>query len=262
MQDNLLTMVPYKLDLLMPLTKNPASPLSCSYATNSLQNPENVCKEYSSRDLYGTFIPCRQASLGALDVIITYLFYDMRSLRACAMTCRSWYTATVPHLNRTLTIETYSRIRSSRWPNPLRRRHALRLLPLVKYLWVYGCNNDNVGLSPTLFSRRTLCQVSALTNVQELEVGYLDIPNFIPQIQQYFKHFLPTLRSLGLREPRGSNRWIIYFIGLFQHLPDLSPIYREVNLREQAAIDLTLVPPFVPPAEDVFHNSGPSGGHD
>jgi len=123
-----------------------------------------------------------------IEITIAYLFYDMRSLRACTMTCYSWYIIAIPHLHRTLTIETYSGVQNSRWPNPLRRMHALGLLPLVKCLWVYEHNNDNVGLSPTLFNRRTLRQVSALTNVQDLEVEYLDIPNFIPRIRRYFKH--------------------------------------------------------------------------
>ena len=125
--------------------------------------------------------------------------------------------------------------------------HTHGLLPLVKCLWVYGCNDDNVGLSPMLFNYRTLRQVSALTNVQELEVEYLDIPNFIPQVQRYFKHFLPRLRSLRLSEPRGSDRQIMYFVGHFQHLQDLSLIYSGANLREKPEVDLTLFPPFVPP---------------
>ena len=127
--------------------------------------------------------------------------------------------------------------------------HTLGLLPLVRCLRVYGRTNDNVGLSPTLFDHRTLHQFSALTNIRELEVEYLDIPNFIPQIRRYFGHFLPTLRSLGLRDPRGSDRQIVYFIGLFQHLQDLKLIYSGVHLREQPTVDLTLVPCFVPPLQ-------------
>ena len=125
--------------------------------------------------------------------------------------------------------------------------HTLSLLPLVKCLWIYGCNDDNVGLSPMLFNCRILRQVSALTNVQDLEVEYLDIPNFIPQIQRYFKHCLPTPRPLRLREPRGSDRQIMCFVGLFQHLQDLSLIYSEADLREKTEVDLTLFPPFVSP---------------
>jgi len=191
--------------------------------------------------------PAMRLPLEVVEIIIRYLFYDMHSLRACTLTCYSWYIAAVPHLHRTLAIKTYSHVRNSQWPNPLRRMHTLGLLPLVKHLTVYGCNDDNVGLSPILFDCRTLRQVPALTNIQELEAEYLDIPNFIPQIQRYFKHFVPTLRSLDLREPKGSNRQIMYFVGLFQHLQDLKLIYSGANLREQPVTDLTLIPPFIPP---------------
>jgi len=78
-------------------------------------------------------------------------------------------------------------------------------------------------------------------------IDYLDIPSFIPKIQQYFGHFLPAVHSLALREPRGSRRQIIYFIGLFKHLEDLKLIYDKVNSQGEPEDDPTLVPPFIPP---------------
>ena len=182
-----------------------------------------------------------------VEIIIAYLIYDMRCLRACTMTCHSWYIVASPHLHRTLVISTHTLGQSTGWQKPFRRKHSLGLLPLVKWLRVHGRNNRYVGLSPTLFNSDTLDQFSALTNVRELEVEYLDIPNFIPHIQQYFKHFLPTLTSLHLREPRGSDRQIIYFIGLFQHLQDLKLIEVGLHHGEEPAEDLTLIPPSIPP---------------
>ena len=69
----------------------------------------------------------------------------------------------------------------------------------------------------------------------------------MPEIQQYFGHFAPIVRSLALREPKGSRRQIIFFIGLFQHLEDLKLLYKWVDFQEEPADDLTLVPSFVPP---------------
>ena len=100
-----------------------------------------------------------------------------------------------------------------------------------------------------LFNSSTLDQFSALTNVRELKVEYLDIPSFIPHIQRYFKYFLPTLTSLGLWGPRGSDRQIVFFIGLFQHLRDLTLINSGVKLGEKPQDDLTLIPPFIPPLQ-------------
>lgn len=61
-----------------------------------------------------------------------------------------------------------------------------------------------------------------------------------------------TLRPNGpiSREPKGSRRQIIFFIGLFQHLEDLKLLYKWVDFLEEPADDLTLVPSFVPPCED------------
>ena len=42
----------------------------------------------------------------------------------------------------------------------------------------------------------------------------------MPNIQRYFGHLAPTLQSLALREPKGSCRQILYFVGLFPKLRD------------------------------------------
>ena len=78
-------------------------------------------------------------------------------------------------------------------------------------------------------------------------MGYLDIPSFMPKIQRHFIHFLPTLRCLALKEPEGSDRQIVYFIGLFQHLEDLKLVHDGTRFHEELAENLTLIPPFIPP---------------
>jgi len=119
----------------------------------------------------------------------------------------------------------------------------LGLLPLVKEFRVRGEYDE---FSPMHFNCCILRQSSALTNVQKLEVEILDIPSFIPMIQRYFGHFLPTVQSLVLREPRGTRQQIMCFIGLFQHLQGLELTYDLLPLQEPAG-DSTLVPAFVPP---------------
>ena len=182
-------------------------------------------------------------------MIIAHLTYDTRSLLACSLTCYSWYIAVVLRLHRTLISPTYrcSRNKKFGWPKPLLYMHKLGLLPLVKEFWAYmELHVDNDGFSPELFNRSILRQFSALTNVQELGIDYLDIYKFMPDIRRYFGHFLPTVRSLTLRTPRGSCRQILYFIGLFQHLDDLK-LFDVFNFQEGPTSDLTLVPPFAPP---------------
>ena len=187
--------------------------------------------------------PATRLPLEVVEIIIAYLRYDIRNLRTCTQICYSWYIAAVPHLHHTLTVrlDWYNGLKF-RWPNPIRYRHTLGLLPLVKEFRVHG---EYLRFSPKLFNYCTLRQFSALANVQKLEIEHLEIPSFIPRVQRYFRHFLPTVRSLVLGEPSGTHRQIIYFIGLFQNLQDLKLLYDRVHITEES--DPTLIPAFVPP---------------
>ena len=94
----------------------------------------------------------------------------------------------------------------------------------------------------------------------ELEIEDLNIPNFILSIQRYFKNILLTLRSLTLRVPRGSPRQILFFVGQFQQLEDLTLFFwYERYLPEETAKDLTLVPPFAPPLRGLLPLRGING---
>ena len=185
-----------------------------------------------------------------LEMIVVHLIYDTRSLLACSLTCYSWYIVAVHHLHRTLVTQTYylHRERKFKWPRPLRDMYNLGLLPLVRRLHVSGADpSSRRAFSPGRFSWWTLRHFAALTNVQVLGIDYLDIPGFIPRIQQHFGQFLPTVHSLVLREPQGSRRQIIYFIGLFKYLQDLKLLYDELSFQDELEDDPTLVPPFIPP---------------
>jgi len=185
-------------------------------------------------------------ALEIVEMIIAYLAYDTPSLRACTLTCYSWYIAAVPHLHYNLFIGNDIRGRKFRWPDPLRHMHRLGLLPLVKTFYFRGYNRHDV-FSLKRFNCCILRQFSMLTNVRRLMIDYLDIPSFMPRIRRYFRHFLPTVRELCLKEPKGSRRQIIYFIGLFERLGDLSILYNGPNSGVEPVDDLTLTPTFTPP---------------
>ena len=191
--------------------------------------------------------PANRLPREIVEMIIAYLIYDMHSLRACTLTCYSWYIAAVPHLHHTLTIMVGSWDRKYRWPNPIRYMHVLGLLPLVRELRFHGKTYLFDRFSPQLFNCCVLRQFFTLSNVQKLMIEHLDIPKFMPRIQRYFRYFLPTVQSLVLKEPRGSLRQLIYFIGLFRHLQDLELLDIRPSYLEEPAEDPTLIPPFVPP---------------
>jgi hypothetical protein len=184
-------------------------------------------------------------------MIIGHIAYDKPGLLACCLTCRSWYLAAAPRLHHTIIASNTAKDVKSWWHVPFWDMHKLGLFPLVKRFQVQGsCDNYEYGpttLSPNSFDRHILHQFSSLTNVQQLGIDDLDLPSFMPNLRRYFNHFLPTVRSLALRSPRGSSRQIIFFIGLFQHLEDLELLSIFSKFHEETPDCLTLVPPFTPP---------------
>jgi len=194
--------------------------------------------------------PATRAPPEIVGMVIAHFIYDKGNLLSCSLTCRSWYIASVPHLHHTLVIETFSRHYAPRlgWSKPLQEASKLGLLPLVKKFQVHVGFSDVAMFSPRLFNWRTLRQFSALVNVQELVIDYLDVPSFMPKIRRYFGHFSPTVQSLALRKPKGSRRQIIFFIGLFKHLENLKILYDVIyHQGEEPADDRSLVPSFIPP---------------
>ena len=184
-------------------------------------------------------------------MIIAYLIYDTSSLLVCSLTCRSWYITTVPHLHHTLVTSVYVVHGDERcwWPDSFQCMHKLGLFPFIKKFHVPGLEGNLARprtFSPTQFDHHILHQFLSLVNIQELRIDNLDIPSFMPKIRWYFGHFTPMVRSLALREPKGSRRQIIFFIGLFQHLEDLKLLYTWVNFKREPTDDPTLVLSFTP----------------
>jgi hypothetical protein len=186
-----------------------------------------------------------------VELIISHLIYDMHTLITCSATCYSWYIAAVPHLHHTLTIDDdYVSIRLRKkyiWPRPLRNSYKLGLLPLVKQFRIRMGSRQFNQFTPKWLGRRTLSYFSALTNLQELGIDYLQVSSFMPNIRRRFGHLAPTLRFLALKEPKGSCRQILYFIGLFPNLQDLKLHYSLPRSEQESAADETLVPLSTPP---------------
>jgi len=195
--------------------------------------------------------PAAGLPLELIEMIAAYSTYDKRSLRACTLTCYSWYIAVTPLLHQTLICPIYSPHKDSfRRPSLPFREEVFGLAPLVKTLWFRGNSTNRVALSLAWpHSCHILLPLYQFTRVNQLRIDYLDIPSFLPYILGYPTYFLPAVRSLALKEPKGTRREIIYFIGLFQHLQDLKLLYSENGHQEEPAGDLTLTPHFVPPLQ-------------
>ena len=200
--------------------------------------------------------PANRLPQEIVEMIIGHIFYDPFSLRVCCLVCYSWYIAAVRHLHCALVTPTYRNRGNNKlwWSDSFQSMHKLGLFPLVKKLRIQGAGGllASYGpstFSPELFDHRILHQFSSLTNIQELRIDFLDIPSFMPKLRCYFGHFLPTLQFLALREPKGSSRQIVFFIGQFQHLDNLTLRYDIHRYQEESGDDPTLVPPFAPPLQ-------------
>ena len=160
--------------------------------------------------------------LELVEMIIAHVQLDTQTLKAWSRTCRSWYIATLPHLHHTISLRR-KEDRAHGGLIPLQKLDKMRLLPFVKRLWIRHCYASPF-LPSGIFNAKCLAYFSALTNIQELGLGRLDLHLFIPQVQSYFWPFMPRLRSLALISPRGSNRLILYLLKLFPNLDDFKLI--------------------------------------
>lgn len=108
--------------------------------------------------------------------------------------------------------------------NPLAGLHELGLLPLVKRVHFLP---REIGMLPWVEPRvfdsysRNMYHFSALSNVQVLVIGDLDLSRFTSGMEPYFGHLSPTLTSIALTFPRGSLRLLIDFLNLFQKLDNI-----------------------------------------
>jgi len=152
-----------------------------------------------------------------VETIIADFIHDILTLKACSLTCYSWYIAAIPHLHHTFVFKGVDRSGLK----PLSMRHALGLLPFSKDLRVLQPPSQPRWFLPQSFNRRDSRYFFAFTNVQSLTVQHLDLHKFIPGLERHFGHFSPTLRSITLEAPSCTRRQLSHFFSLFPNLDDI-----------------------------------------
>jgi hypothetical protein len=190
-----------------------------------------------------------------VEVVIAHTAYDLGVLRACSLTCQSWYIVAVPHLHHTLTLGDNILGIAPGKLKPLSKLHQLGLMPLVKEIRV---EQTRTWFVPQALSRRGLRYFSAFATVQTLVLEHLDIFRFIPGVERYFGHFSPTLRSIALLRPFCTPRQPSHFLSLFSNLDDVK-IWRACTRLENPTIpDAELVPFSMPKQRGrlVLHDFG------
>jgi hypothetical protein len=187
--------------------------------------------------------------LELVEEVLSYFAEDHRTLLACSLTCRTWYKATVRQLHYSLTTDDDSLAPTDKkrwWPGPLEKMYELDLLPLVKRLRIRMWRRKAWFTSDWL-NDTNMRYFSALENLQELGIDDLVLRDFMPDLHKCFGHLSQTLRFLALRQPIGSSRQIVYFIGLFPNLQDLKLHYPVLREEGENTIDTTPDPLSSPP---------------
>jgi len=161
------------------------------------------------------------------DDIICEVFglLDKETLKACSLTGRALSCSAKPFVHRALYLiprrprfSTGPKI-PGRWkefeglPDLCERE----LLQHTRHLSIYLPRNPLFAhdLQPHIE------HLHAITNLRSLKTRWLDIPSFIPKMEEYFGTFLETLQSLELESPRGDHEQILYFVCQFRNLRDL-----------------------------------------
>ena len=150
------------------------------------------------------------------EMIVAHITHDLYTLKACSLTCRSWYIVAFPHIHHTIILR--SGVDGSL--RPLSELHELGLIPLIKEIRVRQ-RSFNPWFTPQVFRNRDFRHFSTFANVHTLRFQRLEIYRFIPRIEQYFEHLLPTLRSITLTELRGTPRQLSHFLSYFSNLDDI-----------------------------------------
>jgi len=160
-----------------------------------------------------------------MEMVIAHLARDFGTLKACSLTCRSWYIVAVAHLHHTLILEKNISGAARSKLKPLSELHRLRLMPLVKEIRVKQWSGKGDWFVPRAFCRRDLRYFSAFVNVQTLVLQGLQLDRFTPGIERYFGHFSPSLRSITLSRPQCTPRQLSHFLSLFRNLDDIEVRY-------------------------------------
>lgn len=170
-----------------------------------------------------------------VEMIIVHPTLDIDTLKACSLTCHSWYTIAVPHIHHTLVLKGIIFDPPHQTFKPLSKLHRLGLIPLVKEIWVGQCLGRD-WFEPRAFNSNHLFQFSTFTNVHTLILQGLGIDRFVPGIERYFQQFSTSLRSISLYYPNCSApQYLSYFLSLFPnlediHIRDLSTLGRNAEL--------------------------------
>lgn len=173
---------------------------------------------------------------------MAYLTYDIQALKACAVTCFTWYNVATPHLHHTLTLRQWATDASRTYLNPLEYLHKLELLPFIKQVQFERGIFGSPWVVPRIFDPESIQYFGALENLQNLAIADLDFSRFPVGVGEYFGHSSSRLRSVALNAPRGTRRQLLDFFRLFPELDDIKISHYYPWTGAYDALDTPLIP--------------------
>lgn len=227
------------------LTSVPFCTIGISLSTRMQEGRVNTNHSRGSKSSEMCALPestCR-VPYETVETIIAHLSHDLDDLKACSLTCRSWYTVAVPHIQHTLILG------RGATPSGLKRLselYALGLAPLVKEIRVEQWGGASTWFTPQAFRGHVLSHFSAFANVHTLKLQHAEIHQFIPGIEHYFGHFSQTLRSFTLYDPCCSPRQLSHILSLFPNLDDVEICRVSIHAPGTTIHDSELVPSSAP----------------
>jgi len=171
-----------------------------------------------------------------IDEIMRY--NDFQTLKECSLTSRAFYSAARPLIHSRMTLGIRSARRGSEvspeipfstgafWQQAdmfhARYLSAAEERGLLRYGYI---REVTLQLSQLAHPENVLRlqQLRAFETVRTLTIDRLELPRILPIFESCFSQFVPTLRSLGLRDPRCEDiHQLMEFICRFPHLDDLT----------------------------------------
>lgn len=191
-----------------------------------------------------------------MDGILGYLLGDLRSLKACSLTCKRLFDATRPLIHQHLVCfdprPHHSKPR--RWPFSRRKRDPgpfkrlidadrSGVLPYTRYLTFKAKYPYSSAFFDPSHLQEHLPRIRSITNLHTLTLQSFHVSQFYPGFGEYFGTFFNTLRHLDIRNAPATPQQLLYFICQFPLLEDLTIAASRWEYIRNPAPTITQSPP-------------------
>jgi hypothetical protein len=176
-----------------------------------------------------------------VDEILTYLEDDFSSLMSCSKSCKALFCSARPFIYRTfcLTRDTTDTYRSGSLNrgtfDTLRLAERAQILQYTTKLFIrLGDKFVPENLQPHLRYFYVMRGITSLT------IHRLDVASFLPALDKWFGHIIPTLRSLTLIDAKAPAEDVFHLVLRF-------PLLQDLYLTEFSQPDYRLPRSYIPP---------------